>query len=621
MRQRQDPPDTSDLARFQTNLDAARMVRRAGQDVAHNTFGMGSALLIGLHHHSHAQAATDLAPLRAAGLSRVCGIPRFGAPDYDRFLGACAAQPLSCLTAERIHHQQVASFYQDRSSQSLTQARADRLELCTRNADDPDNDLGFCGVELLTHDEPSQRSPRGALGTRLWRARRCRHASQGGECLVLQAGVARHPPIMKRWAGRGKSSTQQRFPLPSARPEGYGRLMSAPNYRATGDIQRAEKLLASLDVQNAIDAWKRAPQQDVRRQLLARAVRLTPSMTPGLAATITRTAERLGLGKTVEPYVVPDPSMNAFASLGRERVLVVLTSSLLQSMDDDELAFVVGHELGHVACGHLDIPVHALAAGTGNLPADRALQLYAWARYAEVSADRAGLIATTGLDAAARALFKVASGLATPVASLDLEAYLSQIGDVEAERNVYERDRADNPDWFATHPFSPLRLRAVQLFAGSDAFVAGGMSADALESELELVLSIMDPGYLDDRTEVGEAMRRVLFSGGVLVAAATDGITDEERKALERFLGEGSLPFRVNEDAIRQALPERIERFVAIVPLGKRAQVIRDLCVLALADGHADDAETAIIRDIAERSGVDGSLVDSTLAAAGKALD
>jgi hypothetical protein len=68
-------------------------------------------------------------------------------------------------------------------------------------------------------------------------------------------------------------------------------------------------------------------------------------------------------------------------------------------------------------------------------------------------------------------------------------------------------------------------------------------------------------------------------------------------------------------------LPERIERFVAIVPRAKRMQVIRDLCVLAMADGHAEDAELAIIRDIAGQSDVDGSIIDGTLAALQMPLD
>jgi hypothetical protein len=83
-------------------------------------------------------------------------------------------------------------------------------------------------------------------------------------------------------------------------------------------------------------------------------------------------------------------------------------------------------------------------------------------------------------------------------------------------------------------------------------------------------------------------------------------------KALEGLLGPGSVPWSVNPDAIRDDLTRRIARVKDIVPPLRRAQVIRDLCVIARADGVITEGEKRILFEIADAVGVDRALVAST---------
>ena len=129
-------------------------------------------------------------------------------------------------------------------------------------------------------------------------------------------------------------------------------------------------------------------------------------------------------------------------------------------------------------------------------------------------------------------------------------------------------------------------------------------------------MTLMDPSYLKERSDTAEAMRRLLFAGGVAVATAAGGVTEAAIEELERLLGLGSMPPELKPEAILADLPSRIESVRDHVPLLRRAQVIRDLCVIARADGHITEEEIDVIREIAGSVGVDLDVVNSTLDAA-----
>ena len=100
-------------------------------------------------------------------------------------------------------------------------------------------------------------------------------------------------------------------------------------------------------------------------------------------------------------------------------------------------------------------------------------------------------------------------------------------------------------------------------------------------------------------------MRRLLFAGGVLLAAADGEVSKETLEELEDLLGIGSVPSEVNPEAIREVLGRRVEAVRQQVPPLRRAQVMRDLCIVAQADGVVTEAETALLLEIADSAGVD----------------
>jgi hypothetical protein len=395
--------------------------------------------------------------------------------------------------------------------------------------------------------------------------------------------------------------------------------MTPHDLRARGDRDLAERLLQEPEIRHAIERFeKQADASGARRQLLGTAMRLSPEMAPDVHEIMEACRKVLRIEAPVETYVYPAPVFNA-AAVRPERglLLVMLSSSLLEAFEPDELKFVAGHELAHHLYEHHKIPVGALLGGSMPVSAGLALQLFAWQRYAEISCDRAGLACAGGFDPAARSLFKLASGLRGGRVRILIDKFVSQVRDLREEAD--RQTSADAPmraDWFATHPFSPLRLRAAELFSQSAIMTPGGPSIESLEAEVQELMALMDPSYLQERSEPAEAMRRLLFAGAMVIATAKGAPNKRVLDALEQLLGAGSVPREVNQKAIAAELPRRIDRVNKLVPALRRAQIVRDLCVIARADGHTDPDDVRRIHEIASAIGVDANVVASTVACA-----
>ena len=67
-------------------------------------------------------------------------------------------------------------------------------------------------------------------------------------------------------------------------------------------------------------------------------------------------------------------------------------------MNEDEVAFVIGHEIGHAIFEHHKLPVHGILANDDRLKPQDTLQVLRWSRMAEISADRVGLIGCQSLQ-------------------------------------------------------------------------------------------------------------------------------------------------------------------------------------------------------------------------------
>jgi Zn-dependent protease with chaperone function len=165
-------------------------------------------------------------------------------------------------------------------------------------------------------------------------------------------------------------------------------------------------------------------------------------------------------------YVEMHPAPFAM-TIGLDAPFVVLSSGMLDLLDDtEELRFVLGHEVGHAGSGHavyrtMLVTLVRLPAVLGWLPlggwALRAIvaALMEWQRKAELSADRAGLLAGQDVDAALRAFMKLAGG--SRLADMDVPAFLEQAADYERSGDLRDGVLKLLNLELRTHPFTALR--------------------------------------------------------------------------------------------------------------------------------------------------------------------
>jgi Zn-dependent protease with chaperone function len=181
-----------------------------------------------------------------------------------------------------------------------------------------------------------------------------------------------------------------------------------------------------------------------------------------------------------EMYVHVDPVPNAF-TYGHTKPFIVLTSGLIDMLDDEERFFVIAHELGHIKADHVLYTVLAkniasimtiigqATLGIGTLLGQGlAMALYEWARKAELTADRAGLLCVQDLDPCIRTFMKLAGGASRLYEEMDQQEFMRQIRAYEdTDRSTLNKAYKVLLTLYRTHPFPILRAKELDEWSGT----------------------------------------------------------------------------------------------------------------------------------------------------------
>src|ERR1700677_3874315 len=207
-------------------------------------------------------------------------------------------------------------------------------------------------------------------------------------------------------------------------------------------------------------------ERALRLMFLAGAVKVSERQFPHIYSLVRDGSYILDLPDIPECYVMQSPLVNAMA-IGRDRPFVGLTTGLVNLNDEEELRFVVGHELGHILSGHavyrtmlliliqLSVRIAWMPIGYIGL---RAIiwGLEEWFRKSELSCDRAGLLAGQDVDAARRALMKLAGG--PYLSELNPDAFREQAHEYDAVPDLRDSILKLLQLQGNTHPFAVVRF-------------------------------------------------------------------------------------------------------------------------------------------------------------------
>ena len=213
---------------------------------------------------------------------------------------------------------------------------------------------------------------------------------------------------------------------------------------------------------------------------IASNVRVTPRMFERLHRSLTWACKILDVAEP-ELYVTVDPVPNAY-TYGHTKPFVVLTSGLVDMLDDEECFFVIAHELGHIKAGHVlyttlarNIAAIVTLIGQATLGLGALLgqglvfALLEWQRKAELTADRAGLLALQDPEPALRTFMKLAGGAQCLYEQMDRDEFLAQIRAYEdADRSTLNKAYKVLLTLNRTHPYAILRAKELDQWHRAD---------------------------------------------------------------------------------------------------------------------------------------------------------
>lgn len=217
-------------------------------------------------------------------------------------------------------------------------------------------------------------------------------------------------------------------------------------------------------------------ERGIRLIFQANAVRVGPRQFPRLHSLWIEAITTMDWDRQPELYASQTPIVNASA-VGVDNPFVVVNSATLKLLDDDETRVLLGHELGHIMSGHAlyrTVTLLLLFFGFQNLPflAGLALlpiklALLEWYRKSELTADRAGLLASQDPPANTRLFLRLASGSdfngeARLLREFDTEEYMRQAREYQELGGALDTVYKILNTLATTHPFHTLRAAELQ---------------------------------------------------------------------------------------------------------------------------------------------------------------
>ncbi|GAA1195265.1 M48 family metallopeptidase [Streptomyces hebeiensis] len=217
------------------------------------------------------------------------------------------------------------------------------------------------------------------------------------------------------------------------------------------------------------------PERSLRLLYLSDSVRVGETQFAHLHTMLQDACYILDLEKVPAMYVTQDPRPNAMC-IGLDEPLIVVSTGLVELLDEEEMRAVVGHEVGHALSGHsvyrtILLFLTSLAVKVAWIPLGNVAimaivtALREWFRKSELSADRAGLLVGQDPQASMRGLMKIAGG--NHLHEMNVDAFLEQAEEYESGGDLRDSVLKILNVLPRSHPFTTVRAAELKKWAES----------------------------------------------------------------------------------------------------------------------------------------------------------
>ena len=338
---------------------------------------------------------------------------------------------------------------------------------------------------------------------------------------------------------------------------------------------------------------------------LTNGIRINTNNSPLLYKTFSEIKKKLGIGRlNVDLFIENNPSINAgLAFIKKSNYIVFLNSGLVNLLNLDEIKFVIGHELGHLKYQHHKI---IKDQEKKSLPIFT-IRLFEHSRYAEISADRCGLVVAESLDSAKSALLKIATGTNLQYLCEDSVGLNVQINDIKEILKSNE----GLIDEKLSHPYSLIRIHALEKF--NSFMEKKSVDLKKVDSNLLNLLSYLNPKMNNKKNML------------MVLACLWVSYSDKKSLKIEQDNIEGICDPVILNKIISDSheIKDKLKYFKKYfkkkyressrISLSDKSDILDKVCSIAMADGKIQDLEIKAMKEIAKEMEVLSSYVDSLL--------
>lgn len=279
--------------------------------------------------------------------------------------------------------------------------------------------------------------------------------------------------------------------------------------------------------------------------------KISAELSPHLFELCKSVVTTLQFEEKIDFYISNQPEINA-VSIPRleesQNHIIAFNSGLIEKLDDEELKFVIGHEIGHLISKNAEIwrIIRVVFPNPDQIPFIIKNKINFWQRLSELSADRFGYIASPNLEKVVSSFFKLAAGISTDRIKFNYLEYL--------EQNSKILEKFANSSYLnsSTHPINPLRLEAIKLFSKSK--LMKDIDSDKLQDDEKLETEIQKIlGNFVMLTDSELARHRMYFvaSAGFILANIDKKMSDKEYNEIINTLANYTLfPQNILKDVV-----------------------------------------------------------------------